>query len=55
MKKYEILFVDDEPRTLQAFERQLKKRFSIRTAGSASEAECARTPVRIAPTSTGGA
>ncbi len=38
MKKYEILFVDDEPRTLQAFERQLKKRFSIRTAGSASEA-----------------
>ena len=38
MKKYDVLFVDDEPIALQSFERQLKKRFSIRTAGSAAEA-----------------
>jgi response regulator RpfG family c-di-GMP phosphodiesterase len=38
MRKYDILFVDDEPEALQAFERQLRKRFSIRTAGSAAEA-----------------
>ncbi|MFH0784469.1 MAG: HD domain-containing phosphohydrolase [Pseudomonadota bacterium] len=38
MRKYDILFVDDEPRALQSFERQFKKRFSIRTAGSAVEA-----------------
>jgi response regulator RpfG family c-di-GMP phosphodiesterase len=38
MGNYDILFVDDEPKTLEAFERQLRKRFSIRTAGSADEA-----------------
>jgi response regulator RpfG family c-di-GMP phosphodiesterase len=38
MGDYDILFVDDEPKTLEAFERQLRKRFSIRTAGSAHEA-----------------
>ena len=38
MRKYDILFVDDEPVVLQAFERQLRNRFSIRTAGSAAEA-----------------
>jgi response regulator RpfG family c-di-GMP phosphodiesterase len=38
MSNYDVLFVDDEPNALQAFERQLKKRFSIRTAGSALEA-----------------
>ncbi len=35
---YYILFVDDEPIIPQAFERQLRKRFSIRTAESAEEA-----------------
>ena len=38
MTDYDILFVDDELRILQAFERQLRKRFSIRTAESAQEA-----------------
>lgn len=38
MSNYDILFVDDEPRALQAFERQLGRQFSIRTAGSAGEA-----------------
>ena len=38
MRKYDILFVDDEPEALKAFERQLRKRFSIRTAGGAMEA-----------------
>jgi len=38
MTDYYILFVDDEPRILQAFERQLRKRFSISTAESAEEA-----------------
>jgi response regulator RpfG family c-di-GMP phosphodiesterase len=38
MSNYDILFVDDEPNTLMAFERQLRKHFSIRTAGSALEA-----------------
>ena len=38
MSSYDILFVDDEPRALQAFERQLGRRFSIRTAASAAEA-----------------
>jgi response regulator RpfG family c-di-GMP phosphodiesterase len=38
MSNYDVLFVDDEPKALQAFERQLRKRFSIRTAGSGGEA-----------------
>ena len=38
MNNYDILFVDDEPRALQAFERQLGRRFSVRTAASAAEA-----------------
>jgi response regulator RpfG family c-di-GMP phosphodiesterase len=38
MSKYDILFVDDEPRALQAFERQLGRRFSVRTANNAAEA-----------------
>lgn len=38
MGNYDVLFVDDEPKALEAFERQLRKRFSIRTAGSADEA-----------------
>jgi response regulator RpfG family c-di-GMP phosphodiesterase len=38
MKKYDILFVDDELRVLESFERQLKKKYSILTAGSAVEA-----------------
>jgi DNA-binding NtrC family response regulator len=38
MSNYDVLFVDDEPNALEAFERQLRKRFSIRTAESAREA-----------------
>ena len=38
MRKYDILFVDDESNVLDAFERQLKKQFSIRTAAGAAEA-----------------
>ena len=38
MRKYDVLFVDDEPVTLQAFERQLRRGFSIRTAGGGAEA-----------------
>lgn len=38
MSNYDVLFVDDEPKALEAFERQLRKRFSIRTAESALEA-----------------
>lgn len=38
MGNYDILFVDDEPKALQAFERQLGRRFFVRTAASAAEA-----------------
>ncbi len=38
MKKYDILFVDDEPEVLQSFERNLRRWFSIRGAGSGLEA-----------------
>ncbi|EKD33842.1 MAG: Response regulator receiver protein [uncultured bacterium] len=38
MGNYDILFVDDEPKALQAFARQLGRRFSVRTAASAAEA-----------------
>lgn len=38
MRKYDILFVDDEPNVLDAFERQLRKQFSIRLAAGAAAA-----------------
>lgn len=38
MSNYDILFVDDEPRALQAFERLMGRRFSIRITGSAADA-----------------
>ncbi len=38
MNNYDILFVDDQPGALHAFERQFRKRFSIRTADSAAKA-----------------
>lgn len=38
MKKYDILFVDDQQGALHAFERQFRKDFSLRTATSAAKA-----------------
>ena len=38
MSSEKILFVDDEPNVLQSMERQLRKRFSLRTAEGGEEA-----------------
>ena len=38
MDRHDILFVDDERNALQAFERQFRKQYALRTAGSGDEA-----------------